>query len=174
MNFSLNSKSGRVGYNLSQNNVSIHIVNIVVCLEWNEKTIIIKKATVWSELNCWPPDQSCYASGRGICLTLRPRAQEDRALTCTRGPGPGAWGLPHADQFHRKPLTRCSLLFSPLRYTLLRQQTRHLPQTSPRSVLSLLSWYIFSPDCFSLYVSSRFSTTKLAKQRFPKVMFLGS
>lgn len=138
MNFSLNSKSGRVVYSWPQNNVSIHIVDIVVYLEWNEITII-KKAIVWSELNCWPPDQSCYASGCGICLTLRPRAQEDRA---------GARGLLRADQFQRKPLTRCSLVFSLLRYTLLCQQTRHLPQTSPRSVLSLLSWYIF--DCHQI------------------------
>lgn len=87
----------------------------------------MKKAIVWSELNRWPPDQSCYASGCGICLTLRPRAQEDRA---DRPTGPGACSA----------LTRCSLLFSTLRYTLLCQQTRHLLlQTSLRSVLSLLS-----------------------------------
>lgn len=92
------------------------------------------------------------------------RAQEDRADLPT---GPGARGLLRADQFHRKPLARCSSL----RYPLLCQQTRHLPQTSPRSVLSLLLLLACrnSHQIASLYVRSTFPTRTLAIQRFANV-----
>lgn len=132
MKFSLNSKSGRVGYSWSQNNVSIHIVDIVVYLDWNEKAIV-KKAIVWSELNCWPPNQSCYASGCGICLTLRPRAQEDRT---DRPTGPGACSALTSSIGNRSLAALCSSLLS----VILCCAIKHLLlQTSLRSVLSLLA-----------------------------------
>lgn len=166
MNFPLNSKSGRVGYRWSQYNVSIHIV---VYLEWNEK-IIIKKAIIWSELNCWPPDQSYYAS-------VWPCAHGPRrmALTWPRGPGPAPrWPVP-SETAHS---LLSALLSSPL-YSVVPTNTTSPPiNQSPLRLVSAILIHIrlseFSPGCFSLYVSSRFSTTKLAKRRFPKVILTGS
>lgn len=82
------------------------------------------------------------ANEQVVALHPRARAQEDRAWPAHEARGPLTTRAPQADQFHRKPLTRRhSLLFSVVRYPLLCQQTRHLPQTSPRSFLSLLSCY---------------------------------
>lgn len=93
------------------------------------------------------------------------RVQEDHADLPT---GPGARGLLRADQFHRKPLARCSSL----RYPLLCQQTRHLPQTSPRSVLSLLL-LLACRNSHQIASLSRevdiHNENTLAKQRFPNV-----